>query len=304
VAGPAPLIRVVADANVYVSAAISPRSKQMQLIEAARRGQIVLYMCEHLYQEIEEVLGREKFRRWLTFDEVADFMAVIALVTEWIEDRPADEIPQVCTDPDDNYLVAMCQDAGTNVLVAGDKAVLKIRYPHIHPRRPADALELIEFKHEFGPGYLPGDVSRELIDVEAEGSQPMLNAYFGFREIVENVTDLAQARFLLNLICVPTAVEPFLTAWTNVQEMLNDRGIGTRPIFASPEVAYLKLPPNPGVTLVTLGDVPLPPNTVFCTLQRCPDLPPTPELDTDCWRVFGIGSPWALENIPQRPPAT
>jgi hypothetical protein len=78
-------------------------------------------------------------------------------------------------------------------------------------------------------------VSRELVDAEAEGSQPMLNAYFGSREIVENMTDLDQARLLLNRICVPTAVEPFLATWTNVQEMLKDRGIGTRPVYASPD---------------------------------------------------------------------
>jgi hypothetical protein len=31
-------------------------------------------MCQRLCQEIEEVLEREKFRRWLTLEEVADFM--------------------------------------------------------------------------------------------------------------------------------------------------------------------------------------------------------------------------------------
>ncbi len=47
----------------------------MKLIEAAQRGELVLIMCEALYTEMQEVLERDKFRRWITLDECADFLA-------------------------------------------------------------------------------------------------------------------------------------------------------------------------------------------------------------------------------------
>ncbi len=71
----------------------------------------------------------------------------------------------------------------------------------------------------------------------------------------------------------------------------------------SPEVAYLKLPPDPGVHLIAPAKTPLPADTLYCTLQRCPDLPTTPELEgADYWRLFSIGpEPCPLDEIPPRP---
>lgn len=276
----------------------------MKLIEAARRGEVALIMCEALYTETEETLEREKFRRWITLDEAADFLAGVALIADWVEDRPVAEIPLVCDDPDDNYLVALCQDADTGILVSGDNAVRRIVYPNIQPYSPADALELLAFRHEWGEGYVPGNPSAAMLQVAAEGSAALLNAYLAFAAIFDEATDNRElAEYALNLVAVPSAVQPFLDGFDQVREMLADRGLGTRPVFMSPEVAYLKLPPNPGVHLVSLGSHPLPPDTIYCTLQRCPDLPNTPELESaDHWRVFGLGDhPWPLEEIPPRP---
>lgn len=299
------MIRVVLDSNVYVSAAISPRSTSMKLIEAAQRGEVMLVMCETLYAEVQEVLEREKFRRWINLDEAADFLAAVALLADWVEDRPPAEIPLVCDDPDDNFLIALCQDADTNVLVSGDFAVQRIVYPNVQPYSPTDALELLAYRHEWGEGYIPGNPSAALLQVAAEGNSALLNAYLAFAAVFREVADNRElAEYALNFVTVPAAVKPFLDDFDQVREMLADRGLGTRPVFISPEVAYLKLPPNPGAYLISLGGAPLPPDTIYCTLQRCPDLPNIPELEgADHWRVFGLGNqPWPLEEIPPRPP--
>ena len=47
----------------------------------------------------------------------------MALLADWVDDRPANDLPQACEDPDDNYLIALCQDADTGILVSGDGAV-------------------------------------------------------------------------------------------------------------------------------------------------------------------------------------
>lgn len=278
----------------------------MKLIDAAVHGEITLVMCDHLYGEIEEALQRNKFRRWISLDEVADFLAAVALIVRWVDDRPAQEIPLVCDDPDDNFLVALCQDGDTNVLVSGDAAVRRIAYPNVQTYSPAEALDLLAFRHEWGEGYIPGNPTAAALQIAAEGSAALLNVLFAFMAIFEEEgIDRDVARFALNLVAVPSAVEPFMAEFDRTREMLTGRGVGSRPVFMSPEVAYLKLPPDPGIHLISIGSHPLPPETIYCTLQRCLDLPNTPELDgADYWRVFGLGPvPWPIDSIPPRPSA-
>lgn len=295
------MIRLVADTNVYVSAAISPRSAAARLIDAARRGKAGLIMCGALYDEMVEVLEREKFRRWITLDEAHDFVAAMALLAEWVDDRAPELIPQVCSDPDDNFLVALCQDAHTSILVSGDGGVQEIMYPNIEIYSPAAALDLLEYRHEWGEGLIPADPRRSQLAVEAEGSVALISVYATFSGIFQRVTDLDEARQILGFVTVPSAIPNFIADFDHVREMIKDRGLGTRPEFASPSVAYLKLPPDPGVTLLAQGQVELPADTIYATLLRCPDLADPPGMRFDHWRVFGIGGQWPIERIPPRP---
>lgn len=253
--------------------------------------------------EIAETLEREKFRRWISRDEAADFLAAVTLLAEWVDDRPPAEIPKVCDDPDDDFLIALCQDADTGILVSGDRGVRRVQYPNILVYSPADALELLSYRHEWGEGYIPGDPEASRRQMDAEGSTALLTAYSSFAAVFEHAASREDARYLLQFIAVPSAIDPFVEAFDEVRDMLRDRGLGTRPFFVGPEVAYLKLPPDPGVHLVSTGEKLLPPGTIYATLQRCPDLPDIPELvEVDHWRVFGIGQPWPLDQIVPRPP--
>lgn len=273
----------------------------MKIVEAAMQGQVALVVCGRLMDEVSDVLEREKFRRWITVDDARDFVAAIELLADWVDDRPEAEIPKVCTDPDDDYLVALCQDADTSVLVSGDRAVRNIRYPNIQTYTAAEALDLLDYRHKWGEGFLPADPSGSRLAIEAEGSTALITVYSAFTAIFEHAANQAEAEQLLGFVTVPSAVPEFLAAFDQVREMLADRGVGSRPIFASPDVAYLKLPPNPGETLIAQGELQLPDDTIYATLQRCPDLPNPPELDVDHWRVFGVGGPWPIERIPPRP---
>lgn len=295
------MIRFVADTNVYVSAAISPNGSSMALIRAAERGEAILIMSDSLLSEIEEVLEREKFRRWVTLDEVADFLSAITLLTEWIDDRPANEIPQICQDPDDNFLVALAQDANSGIIVSGDSAVQRIEYPNILIYSPSQALDALSFRHEWGEDFIPGDFEMSRRQIEAEGSSALLNVYVAFHEIFEQEgLTREQAAYFLQFVAVPSAIPAFLDRFDDCRVTLQNRGLGTRPMFASPDVAYLKLPPDPGAHLVATADGMMPPDTILVTLQRCHDLQDDPALAFDHWRVFGIG-PWPLEDIPPRP---
>jgi predicted nucleic acid-binding protein len=80
------VLRIVADANVYVSAAIAPRGQAARVIDWARNGLVQLTICDTLCDELTDVLARDRFRRWLTLDEATEFVDAMILLARWVAD--------------------------------------------------------------------------------------------------------------------------------------------------------------------------------------------------------------------------
>ena len=194
-------------------------------------------------------------------------------------------------------MVALFQDSAATMLVSGDKAVLRIDYPGLDVRKPAAAMAALDFVHEWGDGYMEGSSERSFAQIEAEGNRGIIAAYSSFAAVIQE----PNAYDLLPLVVVPEAVDAFREALPWMRDQLGDRGIATRPHYASPDIAYIKLPPDPGVSLRAVGEVALPADTIFATMQRCPDLPDIRGAEVDHWRVFGIGATVEPERIRPRP---
>jgi putative PIN family toxin of toxin-antitoxin system len=111
--------RAVADTNVVVAAAISPRGTCGRLLDAALEKRWTLVASPQLITELGEVLFREKFRRWLREDEASRFVADIRTLADMIADPPP-AVEAVTADPKDEYLVALAQAAGVTALISGD----------------------------------------------------------------------------------------------------------------------------------------------------------------------------------------
>lgn len=278
---------IVLDPNILVAYALNPgRGNIGDLVGRCLRGEIELIVSEHLLDELESVLRRDKFRRWCTLEQVDDFVAAVTLAGRFVDDRPDHLIPLVCTDPDDNYLASLTYDAEAHMLVSGDKAVLKIEYVGVSVVTVIDALASLDFTHEWGAGFLTGSIADAERQIDAEGHRAIIEAYRAFRQVI----DEPNAEELLPLIVVPETVDFFVRDLETIREMLAQRGMGTRPIYDSPDVAHIKLPPDPGVMMRATAGVILPPDTILVTMQRCEDLPVLPELPFDHWRVFSIGA--------------
>jgi putative PIN family toxin of toxin-antitoxin system len=294
------MLPVAADANVLVSAAISPRGPSAQIVQLAQQGDIALWVCEKLIDEVADVLARDHLQKYISPDEASDYVDAITLLANWVDDRPEIEVPKVCPDPDDNYLIALYQDADAHMLVSGDKGVRSVQYPNVYIYSPADALEAIAYRHEWGDAFVPGDSGEAMRSATAEGSIALINVYAAFRAIVDESESAPDAVELLQFVTVPSAIPYFAPVLPQVRAMLARRGLTNRPWYASPEVAYLKLPPDPGEGLRVTSDAPLPVDTIFATLLRCPDLPDPPGMSFDHWRVFAIGATVRPEDIPPR----
>ena len=125
--------RVVPDPSVLVSALITPTGAPAKLLQEAQAGGLDLVVSPLLLEELEGVLKREKFRRYVDLDAVRDYLALLRRDTLLAAD-PEGAPPLRCADPDDDYLIALAHDQSA-VLVSGDTHLLDLadRAPVLSP---------------------------------------------------------------------------------------------------------------------------------------------------------------------------
>jgi putative PIN family toxin of toxin-antitoxin system len=109
---------------VLVSALITPSGTPAKLLEEVRNGALELIVSPLLLSELEEVLAREKFRRYVDMDAVRDYVSLLRRDAVVAED-PAEEPPLRSADPDDDYLIGLAFSQKA-VLVSGDKHLLDL----------------------------------------------------------------------------------------------------------------------------------------------------------------------------------
>ena len=139
------MTRVLADANVLVSAALSrdPRAPSVLVLEAALDGRIELISSPALLGELASVLARPRLRRYLSLEEAERFVGDLAGLTDLTADPPSPH-PAVCRDPGDDYLVALAHAANAEVLVTGDVDLLSLEQPDVPVLTPRDLVERLE----------------------------------------------------------------------------------------------------------------------------------------------------------------
>jgi putative PIN family toxin of toxin-antitoxin system len=127
--------RAVLDPNVLVSALISPKGASARLLLELRAGAFELVVSPHLLAELEQVLRRDKFRRYATSDEVKEYVDVLRDESIVVDDPDPASDP-IGEDPDDEYLIALARAARVDALVSGDPHLtgLRDRIPVLTPR--------------------------------------------------------------------------------------------------------------------------------------------------------------------------
>jgi putative PIN family toxin of toxin-antitoxin system len=139
------VLRGVADVNVLVSAFISrlPVQTSRRLIDAAFEGKWLLVVSPHLLAELDEVLHREKFRRWASVEEAESFIEEVRIRSLSVLDA-TEPWPAVTRDPKDDYLVALAQTAGVDALISGDSHLTELTDLVPPVVRPADFLAMVQ----------------------------------------------------------------------------------------------------------------------------------------------------------------
>lgn len=119
-------LRLVVDTNTIVSGLLwhgPPR----QLLQAAREGKLELFTSAVLLAELEDVLQREKFagqlaRAGIDAHELVLGYAALARVVV-----PAELAPIIESDPDDDAVLACADAASAELIVSGDRHLLKLK---------------------------------------------------------------------------------------------------------------------------------------------------------------------------------
>jgi putative PIN family toxin of toxin-antitoxin system len=118
--------RAVLDTNVLVSGLISPGGHSAALLLELRAGAFELVVSPILLAELGDVLGRPKFRPYVTAAEAAAFVELVGNeATIYNDPPPAEE--RLSADPDDEYLLDLARAASADVLVSGDSHLLVLR---------------------------------------------------------------------------------------------------------------------------------------------------------------------------------
>lgn len=127
-------MRLVLDTNVLVSAVLGAGPPR-QLAQRCFDGKDTLLVSPATLQELVEVLRRPKFG--LDEKEVHRVLATILAAAEAIE--PQVHFQAISEDPDDDAFLNLAVAGQANLLVSGDKHLLKLGSFHGIPILPATA---------------------------------------------------------------------------------------------------------------------------------------------------------------------
>ena len=131
-------MRVVADSNIYISA-FNFSGPPSRVLELAQEGVIDLFISQPILEEIERVLARKRFN-WPQ-QQVKEVLDNIGRFTSWIL---PDHFPTPVTkeDPSDDRILECAVAAQAQVIVTGDKHLLRLKHfqdiPIITPRQFLD----------------------------------------------------------------------------------------------------------------------------------------------------------------------
>jgi putative PIN family toxin of toxin-antitoxin system len=113
-------LRVVLDANVYVSAFHSLRGNHAKIWQAARRGTFDAVVSRSILAEVTRVLRRLN----LAEQSVQRALREMAHVAEVVSPRPVAEAP--LSDPDDLHILECAVEGRADLIVSNDHHLLNL----------------------------------------------------------------------------------------------------------------------------------------------------------------------------------
>ena len=135
-------MRYVLDTNVIVSALLFENGKPAHALRHALANGEVLLSLE-LLEELNEVLGRERFNRYVTSEEREEFLGVLVERAVLVE---ITKNVQECRDPKDDKVLELALNGEAHCIISGDRDLLVL-----HPFRGVVVTTADEFLRMIEP---------------------------------------------------------------------------------------------------------------------------------------------------------
>ncbi|HAN74416.1 MAG TPA: putative toxin-antitoxin system toxin component, PIN family [Planktothrix sp. UBA8407] len=133
-------LRFVIDTNVLVSSILIASSPPDKALKKVRSLGDILF-SETTFQELQEILNRPKFDRYVSFNIRLQFLAKIKLESEEVT---IIENIKVCRDEKDDKFLEVAVNGNANYLITGDKDLLVL-----NPFRDINIITVNEFLTRF-----------------------------------------------------------------------------------------------------------------------------------------------------------
>jgi uncharacterized protein len=132
-------LRFVFDTNVIVRALLTEASVSRRAFDhAVDTGKILLSLP--VLAEFNEVLGREKFRKYVHEDEAKRFLAALVRIADWVEVNVS---ITACRDASDNKFLELAVSGRATHIISGDNDLLSLNpFQGIPVLSPAAFLQL------------------------------------------------------------------------------------------------------------------------------------------------------------------
>ena len=119
-------MRVVLDANQFVSAVLVPVGHPAQILDASRRGDLDILISPPILAEIRRVLLYPRLQKRHGWDEaqVDSFLEGLWLAT--VTTSGTTTVKEVPDDPSDTKYLACALEGGAQYIIAGDQHLLRL----------------------------------------------------------------------------------------------------------------------------------------------------------------------------------
>lgn len=110
----------ILDTNIWISYLLS--KKYDHLVKIILENNLKVVTCQSLITEITQVLQREKFKKYISGNEIAEAVKIHLKLCKLIQVKLKSNN---LTDKKDNYLLDLYREAKATALVTGDKQLAK-----------------------------------------------------------------------------------------------------------------------------------------------------------------------------------
>ncbi|HYW18776.1 MAG TPA: putative toxin-antitoxin system toxin component, PIN family [Nodularia sp. (in: cyanobacteria)] len=133
-------LRFVIDTNILVSAILIKSSIPDVAFKKAKSLGIILF-SDVTFQEIQEILNRSKFDKYISMTIRTQFLAKFKFESEEIA---INQIIKECRDPKDDKFLEVAINGNATHIITGDKNLLEL-----HPFRGVDIITATQFLEIF-----------------------------------------------------------------------------------------------------------------------------------------------------------